>query len=74
MKLCGSCTYHDPQRQICAINMAYQAFVYVDTPAHDCPAWQDVEKVKAERAMQSQCRPADTADPLFFMGVQVVQP
>ena len=67
-RYCGSCVYHDAQRQVCAINMAYQAWVYTDTPAHDCPSWG--EKKAPTVAQQSQCRPG----PYCVMGVKIDRP
>src|SRR6266545_8353294 len=57
LKVRGTCIYREPVRRICLLNLAYQAFVDVDTPANGCHGYHEAERAVAEAQAQSECRP-----------------
>ncbi len=57
MRYCGNCRYRHAERRICLLNLAYQAFIDVDTPANGCHGYHEIEHAVAETQAQSECRP-----------------
>ncbi len=57
MRCCGDCIYREPARRVCLLNLAYQAFVDVDTPANGCHGYHEADRAVAEAQAQSECRP-----------------
>ncbi len=73
MKVCGDCIYRHAERRICLLNLAYQAFIYPDTPANGCTGYHEKGRAAAEQQAQSECRPVDIP-PLYRQFVPGLKP